>query len=162
MFLCINTSLNGFLRYTFLCEIVLHQCCRNGQNGKNANLYKFAYFAGGTDLVSPANACWGRFPKPLRSPPAVTAARSANAGFYIGTKRKSCANGFPIHTAFLLPVYLAERSIFRMFPYHPLPKGRCCLLFSLFYRAARYTASAACNRNITGRPMRKYQCLVLW
>lgn len=23
----------------------------------NANLYKFAYFAGGTDLVPPANAC---------------------------------------------------------------------------------------------------------
>lgn len=45
----------------------------------NANLYKFAYFEGSTDLVSPSNACWGQIPKPLGSPPAVTAARSANA-----------------------------------------------------------------------------------
>lgn len=30
-------------------------------------------------MVPPANVCWGRIPKPLRSPPAVTAVRSANA-----------------------------------------------------------------------------------
>ena len=58
--------------------------------------------------LPPANACWGKIPKPLRSPPAVTAARSANAVFHTDTKRKSCANGFPIHTAFLLSVYLAK------------------------------------------------------
>ena len=101
------------------CDLIFNIC----KLASNANLYKFAYFAGGTDLVPPTNACWGRFPKPLRSPPAVTAMRSANAVFHTDTKRKSCANGFPIHTAFLLPVYLAERSIFRMFPYDPLPKA---------------------------------------
>lgn len=30
------------------------------------------------------------------------------------------------------------------------------------YRANRYTAPAACNKNIAGRPHRKYQCRVLW
>ena len=90
------------------CSILKNLDLSNMLPASNANLYKFAYFAGGTVLIPPTNACWGRFPKPLRSPPVVTAARSANAGFYIGTKRKSCVNGFPIHTAFLLPVYLAE------------------------------------------------------